>query len=143
MRGGMIDDDEGGWGTSDIHERGGKEGEEEGEEEGVERGSRVAEGSRVVEHERKKRIKKKRKKKKRGEERIKEFFSSILSSPLFFLPLLFYPLLPLMFDDPRPLGDPRPPLDPLMSKLSGRGYIDNEIPDTYMHTYISHASIHI
>ena len=58
MRGGMIDDDEGGGGTSDIHERGGEEGEEEGEEEGVERGSRVAEGSRVIEHERRKRIKK-------------------------------------------------------------------------------------
>ena len=84
-----------------------------------------------------------RRRKKRGEERIEEKNSSILSSPLFFFFLFFfYPLLPLMFDDPRPLGDPRPPLDPLMSKLSGRGYIDNDIPDTYIHTYHMHPYIY-
>ena len=44
---------------------------------------------------------------------------------------------------PRTLDDPRPHLDPLMSKLSGRGYIDNDIPNTCIHTDISHASIHI
>ena len=43
---------------------------------------------------------------------------------------------------PRTLDDPRPPLDPLMSKLSGRGYIDNDIPDTYIHTYHMHPYIY-